>query len=436
MTRNFIILVLTAAFARAADKPTLPAELTLSQALGIALQNSTSIRTAIAQLDQAKGKTDQALSPLLPQINLGARQGYLTVNLAGVGIEVPGVTGKSDPFGSMDTRIFLSQQILNIAECWSWKSSKSRLDSSRLLVDNAREFVTLKVVAAYLDALKAKVTRNTLVEQRKLAEELYKITRDRVNQGVAAELDANRAMQQVNALEQQRQGAEQVYVAVKLNLANILQARVAADFDVADDAAYGAGTAPDRDTSLKMAFASRADYRSAEANVRSAELQVRSIKATRLPTVEMLFSDGQSGTTPVHNVNTYRLQGAIDFPIFTGGRIRGEIDSAEGVLREAKSSLDESRSQIETDVLTAISAVEWALKEVGTSAANMQLSREEVAFARSKFTQGITDNTEVVNAQERLERADEANIQAQYKLGLARANLARATGVTEKTYRK
>jgi outer membrane protein TolC len=436
MTRNFIMLVLTAAFAAAADQPTLPAELTLSQALGIALQNSTNIRTAMAQLDQTTGKTDQARSPLLPQINLGARQGYMTVNLAGIGIEVPGVTGKSDPFGSMDARLFLSQQILNISEWRSWKSSKSRLDSSRLLVDNAREFVALKVVATYLDALKAKVTRNTLVEQRKLAEELYKITRDQVNQGVAAELDANRAMQQVNTLEQQRLGAEQNYVATKLNLANILQARVTADFEVADDAAYGAGTVPDRDTSLKMALASRADYRSAEANVQSAELQVRSIKATRLPTVEMTFSDGQSGTTPVHNVNTYRLQGAIDFPIFTGGRIRGEIETAEGVLREAKSTLDESRSQVETDVLTAISAVEWALKEVETSAANMKLSREEVAFARSRFTQGISDNTEVVNAQERLERADEANIQAQYKLGLARANLARATGVAEKTYRK
>jgi outer membrane protein TolC len=109
---------------------------------------------------------------------------------------------------------------------------------------------------------------------------------------------------------------------------------------------------------------------------------------------------------------------------------------AEGVLREAKAALDENRSQIETDVLTAISGVNWALKEVETSAGNVKLSRQEVEFTRSRFTQGIADNTEVVNAQDRLEKADHANIRAQYLLGLARANLARATGAAEKTYHK
>ncbi len=436
MKRYFVLLLSAGTLAVAADQPTLPSELTLSQALDIALQNSTNIRTAMAQLDQATGQKDQSRSPLLPQVNVGARQGYMTVNLQGIGIQVPGLTGLIGPFASMDARVFLTQQILNISEWRSWKSARSHQDSSRLLVDNARELVALRVVATYLDALRAKATRNTLLEQTKLAQDLYKITRDRVSQGIAAELDANRATQQVNTLEQQRQEAEQTYVEAKLSLANILQARPTAEFEVSDNAAYGAGTAPDRDSALKSALASRPDYRSAEANVQAAELRLRSISASRLPTIQMKFDDGQSGTTPAHNVNTYRLQGSVDFPVFTGGRIRGETEEAEGALREARTALDENRSKIETDVLAAISDVEWALKEVETSAGNVMLSRQEVELTRARFTQGITDNTEVVNAQERLERADDANIRAQHRLGLARANLARATGVAEKTYRK
>jgi outer membrane protein TolC len=123
-------------------------------------------------------------------------------------------------------------------------------------------------------------------------------------------------------------------------------------------------------------------------------------------------------------------------PIYTGGRIRGEIEEAEGNLREAMALLDKNRSQIETDVLTAISGAEWALKELETSARNVKLSRQEVEFTRSRFVQGISDNTEVVNAQDRLTQADEAGIQARYLLGLARANLARAIGAAERTYRK
>jgi outer membrane protein TolC len=296
--------------------------------------------------------------------------------------------------------------------------------------------VTLNVVGAYLQALRAKASRDTLTEQTKLANELYQITSDRMEEGVSSALDANRAKQQVNSLEQQRLESEQGYVAAKLNLANILQANITDKFEVTDQAAYGSGETMDRDATLRAALMSRPDYRAAEANVRAAELQVKSIEATRLPTFRVTAGDGQSGTTPVHNVNTYDVRGVLVFPIFTGGRIRGEISEAEGTLREAAAALEKDRAQIEADVLAAISGVEWALKQVETSAQNVGLSRQEVDLTRVRFVRGVADNTEVVNAQDRLSRADDSRIRAQYTLGLARANLARAIGGAERAYRK
>jgi outer membrane protein TolC len=330
----------------------------------------------------------------------------------------------------------LSQDLFNLASIRAWQSYRSRRQSARLLVDDAREIVALNVVSAYLEALTSKATADALAEQRRLAEELYKITRERVNSGASAELDANRAMQKVNTLEQQWQQASQAYIAAKLNLANILQARITSNFEVADSTAYGAATLLDGKAAIAAALAMRADYRAAESQVRAAELQVKSVKASRLPTLGLRVGDGQSGNSPVNNVNTYRVQGQIEVPLYTGGRIKGEIEEAEGSLRETQALLDKNRAQIETDVLTAISGIEWALKQVETSARNVKLSRQEVDFTRSRFAQGISDNTEVVNAQDRLTQADDAQIQARYLLGLARANLARATGAAEKTYRK
>jgi outer membrane protein TolC len=436
MLRLFLLFVLVATLAAAQAGPDVPAELTLAQALNIALSNSTNIREALARLDQASGRYQQSRSVLLPQLDVSARQNFQTVNLIGIGIDLASAQGLIGPFGSMDARMSLSQDLFNLANVRAWQSYRSRQDSSRLLVDNAREIVALNVISTYLEALKTKAARDTLAEQAKLATELYKLTRDRVTQGVSAELDANRAMQKVNSLEQQGQEASQSYIAAKFGLANILQAHITADFEVADEAAYGVGPPADRDAALKTALAARADYRAAEASVRAAELQIRSVKASRLPTLAMTFSDGQSGNTPVNNVNTYKVQGSIDYPLYTGGRIRGQIVEAEGALREARTLLDQNRSQIETDVLTAISGVEWALKEVETSARNVQLSRQEVEFTRARFAQGIADNAEVVNAQDRLTQADDAQIRARYMLGLARANMARATGSAEKTYRK
>jgi outer membrane protein TolC len=304
------------------------------------------------------------------------------------------------------------------------------------MVDNARELVVVNVVTAYLYALRAKATRDTLVAQTALAKDLYQLTRSRADQGVAAELDANRAKQQENSLEQQRQEGEQDYIDAKLSLADILHARPTSNYEVSDQAAYGSGDPPQREIAMRKALAARADHRSLEAKVRGAELHVSSVKAFRIPTLRMAFSDGQSGDSPEHNNNVYRLAGVIDVPIFTGGNIRGQIEEAEGALREARALLDQNESKIETDVLAAISAIEWARRELETSMGNVVLSRQELEWTRSRFAQGIADNTEVVNAQDRLTKADDARIRAEYALGLARANLARAIGNAEVTYRR
>ena len=137
----------------------------------------------MAQLDQTSGRYQQSRSTLLPQLYLAARQNFETENLLGIGIDLPGAKGLIGPFGSMDARILLSQDLFNLASVRAWQSYRSRQESSRLLVDDSREIVALNVVATYLEALKAKTSRDTLMEQAKLADELYRLTRDRVSQG-------------------------------------------------------------------------------------------------------------------------------------------------------------------------------------------------------------------------------------------------------------
>jgi len=118
----------------------------------------------MAQLAQVSGRYAQAKGALLPQIDIGARQDYLTVNLVGIGIPIGAANTKFGPFASMSARAFLTQQVLNMAEVRAWQSSRSRQDASRLLVDNAHELVALRVVSAYLEALRVKASRDSFLE--------------------------------------------------------------------------------------------------------------------------------------------------------------------------------------------------------------------------------------------------------------------------------
>ena len=155
----------------------IPPQLTLPQALNIALTNSSVLREATAQFDQSSGQYLQARSALLPQVGVFARQAIQTISLQGLGIDIPGLPassqeGKVGPFGSMDARALLSQDLFNLVSIRSWQSYRSRRESSRLLVDDAREIVALNVVSAYLEALTSKATRDALAEQLKLAQDL------------------------------------------------------------------------------------------------------------------------------------------------------------------------------------------------------------------------------------------------------------------------
>ena len=115
MKRLFSVFLLLAVTSAMAQNRTLPADLTLTQALEIALVNSTALREAQANLQRTSGQYEQSRSTLLPQVGVAARQGYLTLNLQGFGIDLPSVPRLIGPFASMDARVIVTQDLLNIA---------------------------------------------------------------------------------------------------------------------------------------------------------------------------------------------------------------------------------------------------------------------------------------------------------------------------------
>jgi outer membrane protein TolC len=145
---------------------------------------------------------------------------------------------------------------------------------------------------------------------------------------------------------------------------------------------------------------------------------------------------GQSGRTPADNLSTWRVRGVFSVPLFTGGRIQAEVAEAQALLEEARAQLDDLQAQIEQDVLTSASAVASSREQARISEANLALARQELELARERFAQGVADNTEVVNAQDRIARAEDARIRALHSLNLAQANLLRSTGAAERTYRQ
>jgi outer membrane protein TolC len=72
--------------------------------------------------------------------------------------------------------------------------------------------------------------------------------------------------------------------------------------------------------------------------------------------------------------------------------------------------------------------------QVAVAESAVKLAAEQLKQAEDRFTAGVADNIEVVQAQQAVATANEDDISALFAYNLAKASLARALGSAEKTY--
>jgi outer membrane protein TolC len=425
-----------------AQRPTIPPQLSLKEAVSIAFANSPLLRQAEARVGETAAARDQARAALLPQLSVGVFEALRTVNLEAQGIQVPEIPGigrpipiRVGPFSQFDARGFLNQEVLNFQQRYTHKAAGARLEATEAETLNVRELLTLSVVVGYVNAQRSQASAATLRKQLALSRQLLTITTDRAGQGVASTLDVSRAEQQSNNLQQSLLEAENALTLAKLELAKGMHAQISADYELAEIASFYDTTVPAEKEALATAFESRPDYRAAQAQLRAAELDLRSSRAERYPSLAFAADYGQSGRKPFQNLNTYRVQGSLNIPVFLGGRISADVRQAQSRIELAEAYIEEVRAQVETDVLSAIANVNSAKRQVAVAESTIALGQQEVDLSTARFTSGVTDNTEVVNAQDRLARAEDNRIRALFHLQMAQAGLQRAMGAAEKAYR-
>ena len=66
--------------------------------------------------------------------------------------------------------------------------------------------------------------------------------------------------------------------------------------------------------------------------------------------------------------------------------------------------------------------------QIAVAEKSLQLAQEELRLAQQRYRQGVADNREVVEAQNRLAIADDSLVEAVFQYNLSRVELARAKG--------
>ncbi|MGA8877565.1 MAG: TolC family protein, partial [Candidatus Korobacteraceae bacterium] len=205
-------------------------------------------------------------------------------------------------------------------------------------------------------------------------------------------------------------------------------------FDITTDVAYQPLTTSTLDEALQQAYSTRADYKSLTEQVHSAELQKKAAAAERYPELSAVVDYGDTGTNPASSHGTVNGAGILRVPIFQGGRVHGDNLVADSLLARARQRLDDLRASIDQQVRDAFLDLQDTAQEVSVTKNAIRLATETLQQSRDRFSSGVTDNIEVVQAQQSLADANDAYIASLYRYNTAKVSLARAIGLAESNY--
>ena len=412
-----------------------PLQLSLEDAVARGLRQNLGGLLSNDAVSAARGERWRALSALLPNLttatSFSVRQNDLK---AIIGIDIPGHPSVIGPFGVFDTRAYLDQSVFNWESIERTRSSAAQVKSAQYSYKNARELIVLVVVSNYLLVIADESQVEAALAQRDTAKTLFEQTTDQKKAGLAAAVDVLRSDVELQAREQSLIVARNSLAKQKLVLARAIGLPAGQTFDITTEVPYQPLTASNLDQALEQAYTSRADYKSQIEQVRSAELQKKAASAERYPTLSAAADYGGIGTNPASSQGTVDAAAVLRFPIFQGGRVHGDNLVADSLLTSAKQRLEDLRASIDQEVRDAFLDLQDTAQEVSVEKHAVELATETLQQSRDRFASGVTDNIEVVQAQESLADANDAYISSLYRYNNAKISLARAVGVAESNY--
>lgn len=412
-----------------------PLDLSLEDAVNRGLRQNLGGLLSDDAISGARGERWRVLSALLPNLTTATSYGVRQNDLkADIGLDFPGVPHVIGPFGVVDTRGYLDQSIFNWESIERERSSVAQLQSAKYSYKNARELIVLVVASTYLRVIADESQVESATAQRDTAKVLLDQTTDQHKAGLAAAVDVLRSDVELQAREQKLIVARNALAKQKLVLGRAIGLPTGQAFEITTKVDYRPLTTSTLEEALQQAYASRPDYQSLSEQVRSAELQKKAAAAERYPTLSAVADYGATGTNPASSHGTVNAAAVLRIPLFEGGKIHGDNLVAEAGLTRARQQLEDLRAGIDQQVRDAFLDLQDTAQEVSVEKHAVQLATETLQQSRDRFASGVTDNIEVVQAQESLADANDAYIASLYSYNVAKISLARATGVAESQF--
>jgi outer membrane protein len=412
--------------------------LSLDDALRLAAGESETVWVAQAGVLRAVGNTRIARSGFFPQVTGAAsytrtlRSQFQGLSFGGGGDDGGGDDALGDlPFGrenQYSLSLSLSQLVFDGGQTAArHRAALAQRRSAEIGVDSAIAATVLDVTQAYFNAQLG--DRLVQITEASLAqtEETLRLTEVAFQVGDKAEFDVLRARvtrdNQLPTLIRRRTERSEAYLRLKQLL----------DVPAGDELVLTTGVAdpvPRFATAADAKPARRAPVRQAAETVTASEAQVAEAQAQRLPAVRLTSQYAPvaypaSGLPEIDDFQEdWTVTLGLSIPILTWGRLRGNVEVAQGTLSEARARLEQTREAAELEAQVARNDLAEAEAALAGNTSTVEEAARAYEIAQVRFREGISTQIELSDARLQQEQSQVNRALALRDVQVARARLS------------
>jgi outer membrane protein len=436
------VLALLVAAQSAMGQNNAPMQLTLSQAIDLALKQNRDIKLAQLAVVDSQHKKEIARSDYFPHIRNQSSVLHIT-DLAGVSIPAGAFGNHPDTGAIPGQNLFIGQggltsytsgtgldqpltQMFKIHA--SNRAATADINTAKIQVDQAENAIALKVRQLYFGILVAQLKQKAAAEQVaagevKLQESLQDVERGNaldvaVLESRASALDARQA-----ALTQRLQIHD-----LTISLNDLMGLPLNTDLALDADASAMSTSVPSREECIRIAQQHSPEIQAAKQGVEKAKAGLSAAKDAYIPDITGLARYSYQSGVPflVHNFGTFGF--TLSYDLFDGGKRVAGIKDAQTVLSEAELNLTKVEDEVEVQVETAYDKVEQLQDLAGVAAEALKAREEASRVTDRRFEQNAALDSARSEAHAKAISAQASYLEATLGLSLAQGDLKRTIG--------
>jgi outer membrane protein len=379
-------------------------ELTLDDAIEIAMHKNSSLQKSINGLEGFESNVQASYGNFLPTLGLGASWDWSRSDVTGIGVEfiggTPVVTAASTQQRSYRTSINGNWTLFDgLSNFATLSQSKNDLESAEYSLDRLKQDIVFTTTSLFYDIMNTQKLLEVKEDNLKWNEKNLETISERNKLGAAtladvyqqevatgnAELDIIRTSNQLEVAKNELlfylglDVLEEYYFSDEITdeEADVLKTDLAEDYEKISEF-------------VNDALINRFDYRSAQLNLEGAKDGVTIAQSGHWPSLSAngFYTWRGNNISDLNNSKTLSVGLSLNFPIFQGWSVDNRVQFAQVDVKNKEVELSDLERNIKRQLQKTFLDLQAAFKFLNVSENNISFAGENLKIEQEKYSLG------------------------------------------------